>query len=256
MTTLDPHRTGLRRWPGRFSPLTVSIVLAWVAVVVAQFGAGRHLVDHDALLGHGRLPSPAALVTFALAWVVMVTAMMLPSAVPLIRLFTATAARQPHPRRAGAAFVGGYLAVWTVFGGAALAVDGLVHHTVDAWPWLDAHHHLVAAGVLALAGAYQLSPLKDACLRTCRHPAAYLLATYRRGTGAALRIGAGHGLFCLGCCWALMLVAFALGMTQLTLMAGFTALMAYEKTGRHGELVAQIAGFGLLLAAVAAATHH
>jgi predicted metal-binding membrane protein len=157
---------------------------------------------------------------------------------------------------AGAAFVGGYLAVWTVFGWAALAFDGLVHHAVDTWPWVDAHHHLVMAGVLALAGAYQLSPLKDACLRTCRHPAGYLLAKYRRGTGAAFRIGAGHGLFCLGCCWALMLVAFALGMTQLALMAGFTALMAYEKTGRHGVLVAEIAGLGLLIAAVAMATHH
>jgi predicted metal-binding membrane protein len=256
MTTLDQHGTGVRRRRGRCSPLTVSIVLAWVAVVVAQFGAGRHLVDHDALLGHRGLPSLGALMMFALAWIVMVTAMMLPSAVPLIRLFTATAAQQPHPRSAGAAFVGGYLAVWTVFGWAALAFDGLVHHAVDTSPWLDAHHHFVAAGVLALAGVYQLSPLKDACLRTCRHPAAYLLTKYRRGTRAALRIGAGHGLFCLGCCWALMLVAFALGMTQLALMAGFTALMAYEKTGRHGVLVAEIAGLGLLIAAVAVATHH
>jgi len=254
MTTVDERRSGVRR---RFSPLIVSIVLAWAAVAVAHFGAGRHVLDHDALLGHGGLPSFGAVAMFAVAWVVMVTAMMLPSTVPLVRLFAATAARQPHPRSAGAAFVGGYVAVWTVFGCAALAFDGLVHHAVDTWPWLDAHHHhLVGAGVLALAGAYQLSPLKDACLRTCRHPAAYLLAKYRRGTGAALRIGAGHGLFCLGCCWALMLVAFALGMTQLALMAGFTALMTYEKTGRHGVLVAEIAGLGLLIAAVAVATHH
>jgi predicted metal-binding membrane protein len=242
MTTVNERRTGARR---HCSPLIVSIVLAWAAVVVAQFGAGRHIVDHDALLGHGGLPSLGAVTSFALAWVVMVTAMMLPTAVPLIRLFTAT----------GAAFVGGYLAVWTVFGWAALVFDGLVHHTVDTWPWLDAHDQFVAAGVLALAGAFQLSPLKDACLRTCRHPAAYLLAKYRRGTGAALRIGAGHGLFCLGCCWALMLVAFALGMTHLALMAGFTALMAYEKTGLHGVLVAKVAGLGLLAAAVAVAVH-
>jgi predicted metal-binding membrane protein len=252
MTTVDERRTGVRR---HCSPLTVSIVLAWASVAVAQFGAERHVVDHDALLGDGGFPSLGAVTIFALAWVVMVTAMMLPSAVPLIRLFTATAARQSHPRLAGAAFVGGYLAVWTMFGWAALAFDGLVHHAVDSWPWLDGHHQFVAAGVLALAGAFQLSPLKDACLRTCRHPAAYLLAKYRRGTGAALRIGAGHGLFCLGCCWALMLVAFALGMTHLALMAGFTALMAYEKAGLHGMLVAKIAGLGLLAAAVAVAAH-
>ncbi len=252
MTTLAERPTGVRR---HLSPLTASIVLAWAAVAVAQFGPGRHVVDHDALLDHDGVPSLGAVTTFALAWIVMVTAMMLPSAVPLIRLFTATAARQPRPRLAGAAFVGGYLAVWTMFGGAALAFDGTVHRAVDAWPWLDTHDQLVTAGVLALAGGFQLSPLKDACLRTCRHPAAYLLAKYRRGTGAALRIGAGHGLFCIGCCWALMLVAFALGMTNLALMAGFTALMTYEKLGRHGVRVAKIAGLGLLVAAVAVATH-
>jgi predicted metal-binding membrane protein len=172
--------------------------------------------------------------------------------VPLVRLFAATAARQPHPRSADAAFVGGYVAVWTVFGCAALAFDGLVHHAVDTWPWLDAHHHhhLVGAGVLALAGAYQLSPLKDACLRTCRHPAAYLLAKYRRGTGAALRIGAGHGLFCLGCCWALMLVMFSVGVASLVAMAFLTVLMVYEKTQPRGRQVVPVAGVTLFAMAL------
>ncbi|MFN2625286.1 MAG: DUF2182 domain-containing protein, partial [Mycobacteriales bacterium] len=94
--------------------------------------------------------------------------------------------------------------------------------------------------------------LKDRCLDVCRHPAAFLLAHYRRGNREALRLGWSHGLFCLACCWALMLVAFAAGMTDLRLMAAFTALMAYEKVGRWGDAVARPAGVTLLaLAAIA-----
>jgi predicted metal-binding membrane protein len=181
----------------------------------------------------------------------MIVAMMLPSAVPLIRLFTAASARQPRAGVVVTVFVAGYLAVWAFFGLAALGFDAGVHRTVDAWPWLDAHSGLVAAATLALGGAFQFSRLKDACLRTCRHPGAFLLAKYRRGAGAALRIGWSHGLFCLGCCWALMLVAFALGVTDLALMATFTTLMSYEKIGRHGEVLARRAGIALLGAALA-----
>jgi predicted metal-binding membrane protein len=183
----------------------------------------------------------------------MVVAMMLPSAVPTIRLFTAISERQPRAHAAAVAFIGAYLLIWTLFGWFALAFDAGVHRTVDAWPWLDAHQGLVAAGVLGMAGAFQLSPLKDACLRNCRHPAAYLLTKYRRGVAAGFRVGWGHALFCLGCCWALMLVAFALGMTDLAVMAAFTALMSYEKIGRRGEAIARLAGIALLAAALAIA---
>jgi predicted metal-binding membrane protein len=180
----------------------------------------------------------------------MVAAMMLPSTVPLVRLFATTSARQPHAGVRLVVFVSGYLAVWTAFGWLALAFDTAVHRGVDAWPWLDTHPSLVLAAVLGLAGAFQFSSMKDRCLKTCRHPAAYLLAHYRRGGAAAFSLGWGHGLFCLGCCWALMLVAFAAGMTDLRLMAAFTALMAYEKVGRHGNFVAHQAGVALMIIAV------
>jgi predicted metal-binding membrane protein len=101
---------------------------------------------------------------------------------------------------------------------------------------------VVAAATLGLAGAFQLSTLKDRCLTACRHPAAYLLRHYRRGHGAAFRLGWGHGLWCLGCCWALMLVMFAVGVADLRWMAALTALMAYEKIGRHGPAVATATG--------------
>lgn len=229
----------------------IAVGAAWSVVAVAQLSGVGHVIDHDTVIGHESAPSPGVLATFALAWMVMVTAMMLPSAVPMIRLFSVASAPQPRPLAARAVFTGAYLAVWTLFGCVALAFDAVVHRTVEEWPWLHERPLLVTSAVLAAAGGYQLSPLKDACLRTCRHPGAYLLPRYRRGARAALRVGSGHALNCLACCWALMLVAFALGVSSFALMAGFTALMTYEKLGRHGELLARITGGALLVAAAA-----
>lgn len=192
-----------------------------------------------------------SLLVYAAAWIIMITAMMLPSAVPLLGLFAGVSRSQPQAGMMVAAFVSGYLAVWTVFGWLALGFDTAVHAAVEALPWLHERPELVIAAVLALAGAFQFSSLKNRCLSTCRHPGAYLLSHYRRGALAAVRIGWGHGLFCLGCCWVLMTVAFAAGMADLRWMAGFKALMTYGRVGRHGDFVARAAGFALLGLAVA-----
>jgi predicted metal-binding membrane protein len=244
----EPTQT-VRRAP---TGVIVAIVLAWAAALAARAGGHADLLDHDKLLGAGGA-SLASFGVFLAAWIVMVAAMMLPSAVPLARLFRASSAHQPRPGLALAVFTSGYVVLWTAFGWAALSFDATVHRWVDALPWLSAHSTLVLASVLAAAGLFQFSALKDRCLQACRHPAAYLIAHYRRGVPAAFRLGWSHGLFCLGCCWALMLVAFASGMTDLRLMAGFTALMAYEKIGRHGVEVAQLAGVALIFLATVVA---
>ena len=231
----------------------VAIGVAWAMSLAIHAMGHDHALDHHALLGHGGAPSIRAVSAYALAWIVMITAMMLPSTIPLLRLFTAAAASQPHVRLVMGAFVGSYVALWTVFGGLVLGVDGAVHRAVDAWSWLQHRDELVAAGVLGLAGAFQFSELKDRCLSACRHPAAFLVSHYRRGAPAAFSLGLRHGLFCIGCCWALMLVAVAAGMTDLRWMAAFTALMTYEKVGRHGDAVAKVAGATLLAAAVVVA---
>jgi predicted metal-binding membrane protein len=96
--------------------------------------------------------------------------------------------------------------------------------------------------VFALAGVFQFSSMKDRCLDVCRRPAVYLHHHYRRGIGQAFRLGRGHGLFCLGCCWALMLVMFAVGMANLAWRAVLAGLMAYEKAGRHGRRLAPVTG--------------
>ena len=150
------------------------------------------LLHHDALIEDG----PAlwiALPAFLLAWQLMLAAMMLPSSLPLIGLFAKASARQPRPRTAMAAFLGGYALVWSAFGALAFLFDVGVHAAVDASPWLEGHDWVLGAGVLAVAGAFQFSSLKYACLDKCRHPAQFMLRFYERGAGGGFRLGLRHG---------------------------------------------------------------
>ena len=117
---------------------------------------------------------------------------------------------------------------------------------MEATPWLATHPAVIGGSVLALAGAFQFSSLKDRCLKECRHPAGFLLPRYQRGARAAFRLGRQHGLFCFGCCWALMLVGFAAGVASLWWMAALTALMVFEKTGREGQRGVRPIGLGLI----------
>ena len=235
-------------------PVVGAIVAAWGLAVVAELTGAAHALHHDALI-EGGPPLWAALLLFLAAWQAMVAAMMVPSSLPLIRLFDAVSRTQAQGRRSRTAFLGGYAAVWTGFGAVAFLGDVGVHRTVEAVPALAERPWLVAGGALALAGAFQFSDLKEKCLSKCRQPGPYLLARYRRGTAAAFRIGAGHGLYCLGCCWALMLVMFAAGVAVLWWMAALTAVMVYEKTGRHGQALAPVVGVLLLALAALVLAH-
>jgi predicted metal-binding membrane protein len=218
-----------------------AIAAGWGLAVAADLSGRAAGLHHDAMV-EGGLPLWGALALFLVAWQAMIAAMMLPSSLPLIRLFVIASQRQPRPRIAVLGFLGGYAVVWTSFGALAFLGDVAVHRAVEALPWLHERPWLVAGGVLALAGAFEFSKLKDACLSKCRHPGPYLLGHYRRGASGAFRLGLGHGLFCLGCCWALMLVMFAAGIAVLWWMAALTGLMVYEKVGRHGEQVKPVAG--------------
>jgi predicted metal-binding membrane protein len=145
-----------------------------------------------------------------------------------------------------ASFLAGYAAVWAGFGALAFLGDMGLHHLVEAMPWLAERPWLLAGGVLATAGGFQFTPLKQRCQARCRHPAQFLLRYYDRGPQAGARLGTRHGLFCLGCCWALMLLMFAVGVAHLAWMATLTALMTYEKTGRHAPQLTRIVGLVLL----------
>jgi predicted metal-binding membrane protein len=230
---------------GSPSPVIIAIAAAWALALAAQATGAATLLHHDVLIEDG--PGAAAsLALFVLAWQVMIVAMMLPSSLPLVRLFSRTCAGQPRPRAAMAGFLGGYALVWSCFGALAFGLDAALHAAVDANAGLHSHAWLIGGSVLALAGAFQFTRLKDACLDTCRHPAQFLLRFYERGVAGGLRVGVRHGAYCVGCCWALMLVMFAAGVASLVCMALLTAVMVHEKTHPAGRRAVSVTGVALL----------
>jgi predicted metal-binding membrane protein len=222
-----------------------AVAAAWAAAIAAQATGAAEVVHHDGVVADGPPPAGAVLL-FLAGWQVMIAAMMLPSSLPLVRMFAAASARAPGRGRALAAFLGAYALIWTTFGALAFAADAGLHALVHASHWLERHEWAIGPSVLILAGAFQFTSLKDACLRACRHPSSFIHRHYRRGTTAAFRVGARHGLFCVGCCWALMLVMFALGVASLIWMALLTALMVHEKTRPTGARAVPVTGATLL----------
>jgi predicted metal-binding membrane protein len=224
-----------------------AIAAAWMAALAAQATGAAALVHHDTVV-EGGAAVWLSLLLFLAAWQVMVAAMMLPSSLPLVRLFAVASARQPRPRTAMTGFLGGYALVWSAFGALALAFDLGVHAAVHASPWLHAHEWAIGGALLVVAGGFQFTKLKDACLDKCRHPAAFMVRFYERGTAGGLRVGVRHGVFCVGCCWALMLVMFAAGVASLIWMALLTAVMVHEKTRPLGARAVPVTGLALLAA--------
>jgi predicted metal-binding membrane protein len=238
------HDDGRPRLP---VPVVVvaAIAAGWALALAADLSGGAESLHHDALIEGGLTPL-AAVLLFLAAWQAMIAAMMLPSSLLLVRLFAVASRGQPHAAMAMVGFLAGYAFVWTGFGGVAFLGDLAFHRVIEELPLLHERPWLIAGSILALAGAFEFSDLKDRCLAKCRHPGPYLLAHYRRGASGAFRLGLGHGLYCLGCCWALMLVMFAAGVAVLWWMAALTALMLYETVGRHGERLRPVAGAALL----------
>jgi predicted metal-binding membrane protein len=167
-------------------------------------------------------------------WVTMTAAMMLPSAAPMVLAYARAASESRTPL-----FVAGYLAAWTAYG---LAAYGLYRAVAGARPdWLawDRGGPYVAGAAITAAGLYQLTPLKEACLRHCRGPFMYVVRGWRPGRRGALRMGAEHGLFCVGCCWGLMLALFALGVMSLFWTAVVAAAIFAEKVLPRGLTLAR-----------------
>jgi predicted metal-binding membrane protein len=169
-----------------------------------------------------------ALGWFAGAWVVMMAAMMFPATAPTVALYARMTRQRGIVRPV--MFAASYLVVWGATGLAGYAVWRLGRATLATeLAWGNAGRWL-AAGLLALAALYEMTPLKNMCLQKCRSPLAFLLGSWRDGRAGALRMGARHGLWCLGCCWALMVALFALGVMSLVCMVLVTALITLEKT--------------------------
>jgi predicted metal-binding membrane protein len=186
-------------------------------------------------------------------WAAMMAGMMLPAAAPLFLLYRG-AARAKQDGRGGAgvaALAAGYLAVWALFSVGATALQRLLATRFLLTPMMEPALPVVGAGVLIAAGIYQFTPFKRACLAVCRSPLSFLMQRWRSGTAGAFRMGAAHGLYCLGCCWALMLVLFAGGVMNLWVILGLTIWVAIEKLTPFGQRSAPAGGVLLLVMAAA-----
>jgi predicted metal-binding membrane protein len=185
-------------------------------------------------------------------WAVMMTGMMLPSASPMLLLY-GFAARRSVPKSAGRqiyAIAAGYLAVWTVFSLGATALQRVLAEFLLISPMMETTSRAAGATLLLIAGVYQFTPMKHACLRTCQSPFGFLMSHWRNGSSGAFRMGLEHGAYCVGCCWALMLLLFAGGVMNLVVIAALTAFVAFEKLTPFGVQGARVSGVLLMMAGV------
>ena len=183
-------------------------------------------------------------VTLFFMWAVMMAGMMLPSAAPVILMVVGTYRRRggQQARMCTAAFTGGYLAAWTGFSAfAALAQMGL-HAAALMAPNMASKSTTLAGGIFLTAGIYQWVPFKNACLSHCRSPLHFLSEQWREGTTGAFLMGWRHGMFCVGCCWALMILLFAAGVMNLLWVAAIAAFVLVEKLLPWSLLVGRVAG--------------
>lgn len=218
-------------------------VAGWAVVGWQAWSAGP--MDHGGL----DLTMGMAAPLFLAMWLAMMAAMMLPAAAPMILAFD----RSQRQRRARGAprvptwlFVAPYLAVWVVFGAVGYGVAVWVDDIAEGSMWAMDNLPRVAGGLLVLAGAYQLTPLKRACLGRCRTPLSFMLAYWREGRWGAASMGLRHGMFCLGCCWVLFVVLIPLGVMNVAAMAVVAALVFAEKALPGGDRVATLAAPALI----------
>jgi predicted metal-binding membrane protein len=199
----------------------IAVLLALAAV--GWWWTAREMQDMDG----GPWTELGAVAWFLGVWVVMMAAMMFPSVAPTVALYS----KLRHTRALGAplVFVSGYLLAWTAVGLLAYTlarIGGGPFGDVLAW---DRAGRWVAGATLLVAAVYELTPLKDVCLAKCRTPLGFLLGSWRDGLPGAMQMGARHGAWCVGCCWALMASLFALGVMSIVWMALVAALIAFEK---------------------------
>jgi predicted metal-binding membrane protein len=179
-------------------------------------------------------------------WTVMMAAMMLPSALPMVVTFVTVAERNGDVAR-GRVFVAAYLAVWFIFSAVAAAAQWALQRIGWVDPMIVSTSPLLTGALLLIAGVYQFSRLKRICLSRCRTPFAFLLGEWRPGVGGAFVMGARHGLLCVGCCWALMALLFVGGVMNLAWVAALAIGVAAEKLMPLGDRLAPVLGMMLVV---------
>jgi len=224
--------------------LAAAIALCWAWLVPMARDMYGPMTGPSAWMMTDNWDFPHQVLLFAM-WVVMMAGMMLPSAAPALLLYAGVVRKSPEAASAPArahAFAAGYLVVWTAFSLLATALQLLLRHWLLLTPMMETGDHLFAGALLLLAGIYQLTPFKGACLKSCRAPVAFIVEHWKPGAGGAFRLGLAHGLHCLGCCWALMLLLFVGGVMNLWCIGLLTVFVLLEKVAPLGAQGGRISG--------------
>ena len=229
--------------------LGVLTLLSWLYLVRMPMSAS----DFGEIAARIAAPMPPGVVDLWIVfmmWAVMMVAMMLPSAAPMILMY----AKIARGRGAGAIakawlFAAGYLVVWTGFSAGATITQTLLQRTSILSNAMSTSS-IVGAAILVGAGIYQLTPMKQACLFHCQSPVTFFMTHWRDGARGAFRMGLAHGTFCVGCCWMLMLLLFAAGVMNLTWVAAITGFVLIEKLVPYPRTIANLAGASLIAGGV------
>ena len=241
-----------------FAALLVALVaLAWLGLWVWGQSPYEQFLDHDQL-GDITSEDAALLVFFVAGWTTMIFAMMLPTSLPLITLFHGLTRRRADHMWLVTLLIAGYLSTWVAFGVVVHLGDLGLHEAVEQSAWLEANSWVLGAGILMLAGAYQFTPLKYHCLDKCRSPMSFVVEHWRgkHEQAQSLWLGVHHGIFCIGCCWSLMLLMFAVGAANIGWMLVLGAVMAIEKNMPWGRRLSAPLGLVLLASGLLTVLYH
>jgi predicted metal-binding membrane protein len=243
-----------------FPPLALILAgFAWVLLLGLDANPYGRYLHHDEWSPVGLTGTICAavpggpwlmtLMAYAAGWLLMITAMMLPTTLPLIRIFDRMVAGRADGGLLHGLLILGYLVAWSAFGTAAHVFDHLLHTSLSGWDWLTRHPGIPGAVVLAVAGGFQFSRLKYHCLDKCRTPLGFVMSHWHgpRPMREAFWLGFAHGFYCVGCCWALMLLMFFVGAGNLGWMLALGLVMAVEKNHSWGQRIAAPLGGALLV---------
>lgn len=243
-----------------FLPLIGGLIaLAWLTLLLWERGPYGRYLHHGqwtdigpaanlcGALPAGRIVLPALL--YVGGWVLMSAAMMLPTTLPLLSIFGRLTERRPDRAMLLTLVILGYLLIWGAFGIASHMIDAVLHALVVASPWLTFNGWIIGAAVLAVAGSFQFSSIKYRCLDKCRTPFSFIHQHWRGQAASreSFLLGVHHGIFCVGCCWAIMLLMFVVGTGSVSWMFMLGAVMAIEKNLSWGRRLSAPLGVGLLI---------
>jgi predicted metal-binding membrane protein len=235
-------------------PLAIAALASCSLLALLAWGASPYggYLQHD-YQPYGAADQAVAFGLFLGGWLLMSVAMMLPTATRLLRDFSLTVRLRPQRRRLQTIVATGFLATWLAVGYVFRSLDTVVHAVMASAGWLEQRTDLLGAGVLVAAGLFQFSSLQHRCLIACRSPRSFIYRHWRGGNPHrdALRVGLSYGASCVGCCWALMLLMFAVGTANLAWMLGLATVMAVEKNMPWGAALARPLGAGLIAGGVA-----